>query len=115
MDKLGRLPEAFADLASIVEEWGGLDTPDERFLRRQQLPMTRLQAYYDLVQPRLEEIFDHLDSFPFGPPLPEPEALLFRLTLAMAEVAQAVEVYGQPTVPNVPADCRFTITPVERA
>jgi hypothetical protein len=115
MDKHVTLPKSFADLAPLVEEWGSLHTPDERFLRRQQLPMERLQAYYDLVQPRLEEIFDHLDSFPFGPLLPEPEALLYRLTLAMAEVAQAVEVYGQPTVPNVPADCRFTIAPVERA
>lgn len=114
MDKLGPLPEGFADLALLVEEWGDLNTPDERFLRRQQLPMERLQTYYDLVQPRLEQIFDHLDSFPFGPTLPEPEALLFRLAMAMAEVAQAVEVYGQPTVPNVPADCRFTIAPVER-
>lgn len=109
------LPENFADLTPFVAEWGNLETPDERFLRRQQLSMERLQAYYDVVQPRLEEIFDHLDSFPYGPPLPEPEALLFRITLAMAEVAQAVEIYGQPTVPNVPGDCRFTIAPVERA
>ena len=115
MKQVVLLPEKFADLTPFIEDWGRLNTPDERFLRRQQLPMQRLQAYYDVVQPRLEEIFDHLDSFPFDPPLPEPEALLFRLTLAMAEVAQAVEVYGQPTVPNVPPDCRFTIAPVERA
>ena len=115
MDQRVSLPESFADLTPFIAEWGNLETPDERFLRRQQLSMERLQAYYDVVQPRLEEIFDHLDRFPYGPSLPEPEALLFRITLAMAEVAQAVEIYGEPTVPNVPADCRFTIAPVERA
>ena len=115
MEQLVLLPDKFADLSPFIVEWGGLQTPDERFVRRQQLPMERLLAYYHAVQPRLDEIFDHLDSFPFGPTLPEPEALLFRLTMAMAEVAQAVEVYHQPTVPNVPADCRFTIVPVERA
>ena len=106
------LPKGFEDLAPFVAEWGSLTTQDERYVRRQSLPMERLQAYYDVVQPRLEAIFTHLDSFPYGPPLPEPEALLFRITLAMAEVAQAVEIYGQPTVPNVPGDCRFTIAPV---
>lgn len=108
------LPEGFEDLAPFVGEWGGLHTQDERYARRQELPMARLQAYYDAVQPRLEAIFDHLDGFPYGPPLPEPEALLFRLVLGMSEVAQAVEVYGQPTVPHAPPNHSVTIRPVAR-
>lgn len=108
------LPQGFEDLAPFVAEWGHLETQDARYVRRQELPMARLQAYYDAVQPRLEAIFDHLDSFPYGPELPGPEALLFRLVLAMSEVAQAVEVYGQPTVPYAPPNHSVTIQPVAR-
>lgn len=103
------LPKGFEDLAPFIAEWGSLETQDERYGRRQALPMARLQAYYDAVQPRLGAIFDHLDSFPYGPALPAPEALLFRLVLAMSEVAQAVEVYGQPTVPHAPPNHSVTI------
>lgn len=108
------LPGGFEDLAPFVGEWGSLETQDERYVRRQELPMARLQAYYDAVQPRLDAIFDHLDSFPYGPPLPDAEARLFRLVLAMSEVAQAVEVYGQSTVPHAPPDHSVTIQPVAR-
>ncbi|RYE00546.1 MAG: hypothetical protein EOP61_13665 [Sphingomonadales bacterium] len=109
------LPKGFEDLAPFIAEWGGLETQDERYIKRQGLPMERLQAYYDAVQPRLGAIFDHLDSFPYGPGLPEPEALLFRLVLAMSEVAQAVEVYGQPTVPHAPPNHSVTIQVPSRA
>ena len=109
------LPKGFEDLAPFVAEWGSLTTQDERYVRRQSLPMERLQAYYDVVQPRLEAIFTHLDSFPYGPALPEPEALLFRLVLGMSEVAQAVEVYGQPTVPHAPPNHSVTIQVPNRA
>ncbi len=109
------LPKGFEDLAPFIAEWGSLQTQDERYIRRQSLPMERLQAYYDVVQPRLEAIFTHLDSFPYGPQLPDPEALLFRLVLAMSEVAQAVEVYGQPTVPHAPPNHSVIIQVPNRA
>ena len=109
------LPKGFEDLAPFIAEWSGLHTQDERYIRRQGLPMERLQAYYDVVQPRLEAIFTHLDGFPYGPALPDPEALLFRLVLAMSEVAQAVEVYGQPTVPHAPPNHSVTIQVPNRA
>ena len=109
------LPKGFDELAPFIAEWGSLETQDERYIRRQSLSMERLQVYYDAVQPRLGAIFDHLDSFPYGPALPEPEALLFRVVLAMSEVAQAVEVYGQPTVPHAPANHSVTIRVPNRA
>jgi hypothetical protein len=77
--------------------------------------MERLNAYYDAVCPRLKAIFDHLDTFPYGPPLPPAEALLFRLVMAMSEVAQAVEVFGQPAVPLAPEDHSVPITVLTRA
>jgi hypothetical protein len=113
---MNQLPAGFEDLAPFVAEWGDLETQDQRYGQRQRLPMARLQAYYDVVQPRLRAIFDHLDRFPYGdPPLPEPEALLFRVVMAMAEVAQAVEVYGQPTVPHAPPNHSVSIEAVGRA
>jgi hypothetical protein len=97
-----QLPASFCDLSPFLAEWGSLETQDERYRQRQVLRMDRLNAYYEAVSPRLKAIFDHLDAFPYGPPLPPPEALLFRLVMAMSEVAQAVEVFGQPTVPHAP-------------
>ena len=109
------LPKGFEDLAPFIAEWGSLTTQDQRYIQRQALPMARLQAYYDVVQPRLRAIFDHLDTFPYGGDLPEPEALLFRVVMAMAEVAQAVETYGQPTVPHAPKNHSVLIESVGRA
>jgi hypothetical protein len=68
-----------------------------------------------VVTPRLKAIFDHLDTFPYGKPLPEPEALLCRVVMAMSEVAQAVEVFGQPTVPHVPPGHSVRIEVMRRA
>ncbi len=97
------LPAGFENLAPFIAEWGHLDTQDARYGQRQALPMARLNAYYHAVAPQLAAIFTHLDSFPFDAPLPPPEALLRNIVMAMAEVAQAVEVYDCPGVPNIPA------------
>lgn len=109
------LPKQFDDLAPFIAEWGALATQDERYRQRQKLPMERLDAYYRAVCPRLEAVFDHLDGFPYGTPLPAAEALLFRVVMAMTEVTQAVETFGQPTVPLAPPDHSAPITVVTRA
>lgn len=108
------LPKGFEDLAPFIDEWGGLQMQDERYQRRLQLPMERLVAYYDAVKPRLPAIFHHLDHLPFDKPLPAPEALLFRVVMAMSEVAQAVEVFGEPTVPSAPPDHRVNVEVMSR-
>lgn len=108
-DQTVRLPAGFADLEPFVGEWGALETQDQRYLQRQSLPMERLRAYYDAVTPRLQAIFDHLDRFPFGGELPPPERLLLHVVMGMSEVAQAVEMYGQPRVPHAPPGHSVTI------
>jgi hypothetical protein len=109
------LPAGFEDLSPFVGEWSALATPEARYRQRTALPMERLTAYYQAVQPRLGAIFGHLDRFPFGPPLPAPEAALFNLAMAMVEVAQAVEVFGVPGVPQAPAGFSFTQHTLTRA
>ena len=33
--QVARLPKGFEDLAPFIEEWGGLQTQDERYMQRQ--------------------------------------------------------------------------------
>jgi hypothetical protein len=109
------LPRGFEDLEPFATEWGDLSTQNERYRRRRMLSMEQLQAYYDAVRPRLGPIFAHLDSFPFGAPLPEPESRLFRLVMGMTEVAQAVEVLGRPAVPDAPQNYSVEVEVLTRA
>lgn len=95
------LPEQFSELSRFVADWGDLETQSERYLKRQSTPFKRLNDFYAAMAPRLSEIFAHLDSFAY-PNLPEPETRLFRLTLGLAEAAQAVEVFGTSRVPYAP-------------
>jgi hypothetical protein len=96
-----RLPEQFAFLEPFALTWGDLRTQNERYLKRQSLPFAELQAFHSILAHRLEEVFTYLDKFP-PDALPEAEARLFRTVLGLTEVSQAVEVFGQPRVPNVP-------------
>lgn len=109
------LPPDFDDLSPFIGEWGDIDTQDERYLRRQSLPMERLAAYYEAMKPRLPAVFQHLEAFPFGQPLPAPQALLFRVVMAMAEVAQAIEVFDQPRVPHAPLGHSVPVKVMARA
>ncbi|CAH0498217.1 hypothetical protein [Novosphingobium sp. CECT 9465] len=96
------LPAGFEDLAEFAPTWGQCFTQDERNRVRVQSTMAELQHFYNVVQPRLDAIFVHLDAFPLGQ-LPEPEDLLNRIVLSLTEVSLAVEIFGQPQVPGAPA------------
>jgi len=96
-----RLPEQFAFLEPFASTWGDLRTQNERYLMRQSLPFAELEAFHSILAHRLEEVFTHLDKFPPNA-LPEAEARLFRTVLGLTEVSQAIEVFGQPRVPNTP-------------
>jgi hypothetical protein len=95
------LPKGFESLTPYAAGWGLLETQRDRYLRRQQSPMSELRALYDAVAPRLDEIFTHLEQYPMDA-LPPPEAALYRIALGMPEVAMAVEVFNQPGVPFAP-------------
>jgi hypothetical protein len=95
------LPPAFEALAPFVDTWGRCQTQEERFHLRVNSAMTELEAFYGIVMPRRDAIFELLDRHPLGS-LPEPEALLYRIVLGLTEVAPAVEIFGQPNVPHAP-------------
>lgn len=90
------LPPQFADLAPF-SEWC-LPTESARRKKRLATPMAEIRAFYDAMLPRLSAALEYLNRFPLEQ-LNDPERQLMDLTLALAEVSVAVEVYGQPDHP----------------
>ncbi len=89
------LPAQFRDL----EQWlaWSLATEQERSRKRQASTMQDIKAFYDAMLARMEEVLPYVDQFPVDA-LPEDATRLFYLTLSLAEVAPAVEQFGQPSV-----------------
>jgi hypothetical protein len=89
------LPEGFRDLNPHLG-WA-LPTERERSARRQASTITALTDFYTAMLPRMEEVLPYLAQFPVGDTTPEVTRLL-HLALALAEVAPAVENFGQASV-----------------
>ncbi len=89
------LPEPFRDL----EQWiaWSLETEGERSDRRQASAMEDIIAFYEAMLARMDEVLSYLEQFDLDE-LPEDARHLFYLTLSLAEVAPAVEQFGQPSV-----------------
>jgi len=74
-----------------------LATERERTACRQSSSMSEIRAFYDAMVPRLEEILNLLAKYsPENPP--SEVQRLFVMTLSLAEIAPAVENFGQPGV-----------------
>lgn len=110
------LPAQFAELEHLARVWS-LATETERNQRRLESSFSELQAFADALVPHLDAIFKHLEAYPLAD-LPEEESRLFYLTLSLAEVAPALECYGQPAVINgfdsvrMPATEGFKLRPI---
>lgn len=91
------LPAGFADLEPYLD-WA-LATECERTAKRLSSSMEDIQALYDAMSPRLEEVTAYLDGFPLDDLPPEAERL-FHLSLSLMEVANAVEMFHAPGVVN---------------
>jgi len=89
------LPERFAELEPFVS-WS-LATERERTAKRHTSDMAAIRAFYDAMLPRLGEILRYLDDFP-PEDVPDEVRPLFLLALSLAEIAPAVENFGQPSV-----------------
>lgn len=98
------LPEAFVDLAPFAG-WA-LRTETERNRRRLASTMAEIRVFAEAMLPRLDAIAAHLDGFSLDA-LPKPEGDLFAMMLSLAEVAPAIECYGQPAVVDGYDSARF--------
>lgn len=90
------LPEQFADLEQYVGVWA-LPTERQRNRKRMASTIGDLRAFYDSMMPRMDAIMEYLNQFPLDN-IPDGARELFYLTLSLAEVANAVELFKQPGV-----------------
>jgi hypothetical protein len=90
-----QLPGQFRELEPFLN-WS-LATERERTAKRQSSNMGQIRAFYDAMVPRLEEILNSLAKYPPDNPPPDIQRL-FLMTLALAEIAPAIENFGQPGV-----------------
>ena len=89
------LPAQFYELEQW-KEWS-LATEQERSVKRQASTMEDIKTFYTAMLARMEEVLPYLEQFSVDN-LPEDATRLFYLTLSLAEVAPAVEQFGQPSV-----------------
>ena len=93
-----QLPDQFRDLEPLVHMWI-LPTEAERHARRLASNIAELRAFYDALMPRIEEMLAYLSAFQLDNLPPEGRNLL-SLACSLAEIGPAVELYGQPEVPD---------------
>jgi hypothetical protein len=101
------LPAGFEELECYVPEWTW-DTELLRNKKRISSNMADITAFYKAVYARINDITKHLDQFPVDH-LPPAENKLMQLALMFMEVAPAVELFHQPTVPDAFPMARFEI------
>jgi hypothetical protein len=90
------LPAQFGDLVQYIE-WA---LPTERARNRKRLvsSMDEIRSFYDAMLARIEAALEYLNTFPLDD-MPEAEQNLLNLTLMLAEVANAIELFKtQPGV-----------------
>jgi hypothetical protein len=92
-----QLPEQFRDLQQLVDGGWALPTERARNMKRLSSPMAEIKGLYDALLARIDDIVGYLNQFPLDS-MPEDARTLLNLTLSLAEVAPAVEFYGQPEV-----------------
>lgn len=88
------LPTSFQDLTPLLE-WA-LPGERERRAKRARSTMAELKSFYDTMLARMEDILTYLGRFPAEDP-PADAYRLFLLSAALAEIAPAIEMYGEQT------------------
>ena len=90
------LPESFQDLEPFAAAWS-LATERERNRKRLSSSMEEIQAFYEAILPRMEAVIAYLNQLPLDSMTVDAQQLMY-LTLSLAEVAPAVELFKQPGV-----------------
>ena len=92
------LPEQFSELSRFAEKWDHPGT-NERYAERLATRIGELEEFHGALRARLPEIKTYLDGKAFSD-YSEQDRLLARLVFAWVPVAEAVEVFKQPRVPD---------------
>ena len=102
-----QLPEQFRDLQAGID-WA-LSTERQRFNKRLSSSQAALQAYYDLLEPRMSAVMDYLGKFDLRDAL-SPETLnLYYMALAWMDVSNSVERFHEPDESGVFAADRYHV------
>ena len=97
------LPSGFEDLEGFARDWA-LATESERRRKRQTTDMEATRAFYDRMTERIGDILGYLNKLDLQA-LPADARNLLHMTLSLAEIGLAVEIYKQPAVTDgFPAD-----------
>jgi hypothetical protein len=91
------LPAEFSQLEHLVDEWA-IEDGHQRYLKRVNSSMEKIQAFYDQVFPYAEEAVTYVDKFDYSEPLPDDVANLRNLLYSLITVSLAVELWKQPRV-----------------
>lgn len=94
------LPAAFADLEPFAD-WI-LETQDARYEKRLASTVDEMQAFYDVMFPRLQDVIDYCNQYDIDD-LPEPVRKLMFLTFSLIQASFVVEAWRQPHVPDAGA------------
>ena len=89
-----KLPAPFQDLEPYLE-WA-LPSERERSAKRQSSTFAALATFYNVMLPRMDDVLPYLARFALDTEDANVRRL-FHLALALAEVAPAVENFGQPS------------------
>ena len=90
-----QLPSEFSDLEQFAQ-WA-LPTCVERNKKRVESSMSEINAFYNAMLPRVEKALAYLDQFSLQEMPQDAQRLMF-LSLALAEVSIAVELFHEPKV-----------------
>jgi hypothetical protein len=99
------LPGGFEELELFVSDWA-LPLESQRNQKRISSTMDQLQAFYDALLPRMEELVDYLNQFRLDE-MPEDAKRLLYLAFSLMEIAMPVEVLGSPNMPDSVDDSRL--------
>ncbi|RYE00722.1 MAG: hypothetical protein EOP61_13225 [Sphingomonadales bacterium] len=99
------LPGDFGHLQPLADVWA-LPTERERHLRRLAGTIEELDAVYGALLPEIEAILTYLNRFELDALTDEQNNLLL-LSLSLAEIAPAVQIFREPGNPDGFDTARF--------
>ena len=92
------LPPEFSDLEPFATDWCLASEP-ERYAKRLASSMEEIQAFYDALFPRAQEVIAYLEKFPLHD-LPDDARRLLLLLYSLIMVSFPVEIWRQPYLPD---------------